>query len=343
MNGFLARGAKLVGGLLVSVLLFSGVTIAAQECSFDDAELMTRPGSSGPPTDVFVRLYVNDITKIQDVEQSFVADVVFRAEWSDPRLTHSAPVPCLATELQVWAPQIQSLNLRVMEQRRPPEIRVAPSGEVAMFMRGFGEFSFPADLADFPFDRQTLPFVLISRRAPQELVLRSDDSGVGMGDRLSVANWDISYRDANSSTHYLASADRNIPRLDIVFDAKRLTGYYTWKLIVPLLLVVMMSWAVFWMAPVHVAPRVGLAATAMLTLIAYRFALGALLPPIAYLTRMDVFLVFASVLVFAALAVAVIVTYVADHGREDLADKITRVARWLSPLLFVGLLLLVFR
>jgi hypothetical protein len=37
------------------------------------------------------------------------------------------------------------------------------------------------------------------------------------------------------------------------------------------------------------------------------------------------------------------VTYVADHGREDLALKITRVARWLSPLLFVGLLLMVFR
>jgi hypothetical protein len=343
MNGFLAQGAKLVGGLLVSVLLFSGASIAAQECSFDDAELMTRPGPSGPPTDVYVRLYVNDITKIQDVEQCFVADVVFRAEWSDPRLTHSDPVPCVATELQVWTPQIQSLNLRVMEERHPREIRVSPSGEVAVFMRGFGEFSFPADLADFPFDAQVLPFVLVSRRSPQELVLRSDDSGVGMADRFSVSNWDISYASAKSSTYYLAAGDRDIPRLDIVFDAKRLTGYYTWKLIVPLLLVVMMSWAVFWMAPIHVAPRVGLAATAMLTLIAYRFALGALLPPIAYLTRMDIFLVFASVLVFAALAVAVVVTYVADHGREDLAHKITRVARWLSPLLFVGLLLMVFR
>jgi hypothetical protein len=343
MKGLLAKGTKLLGGLLVSVLLFSGSSIAAQECNFDDAELMTRPGRADLPTDVFARLYVNDITKIQDVDQSFVADVVFRAEWSDPRLAHSAPVPCLATELQIWAPQIQSLNLRVMEQRTPPEIRVSPAGEVVMFMRGFGEFSFQADLADFPFDQQVLPFVLISRRAPQEVVLRSDSSGVGMADRLSVSNWAISFAGAKSSTHYLAAADRNIPRLDIVFDARRLTGYYTWKLIVPLLLVVMMSWAVFWMAPIHVAPRVGLAATAMLTLIAYRFALGALLPPIAYLTRMDIFLVFASVLVFAALAVAVVVTYVADHGREDLAHKITRVARWLSPLLFVGLLLMVFR
>ena len=343
MNGFLAQGIKLLGNLLVSVLLFSGTSIAAQECSFDDAGLMTRPGPPDQPIDVFVRLYVNDITKIQDVEQSFVADVVFRAEWSDPRLAHSAPVPCLATELQVWTPQIQSLNLRVIVQSHPREIRVSPTGEVVMFMRGFGEFSFPADLADFPFDQQRLPFVLISRRAPQEVMLRTDDSGVGMGNRLSVANWDIVYAGATSSTHYLAAADRDIPRLDVVFEATRLTGYYTWKLIVPLLLVVMMSWAVFWMAPVHVAPRVGLAATAMLTLIAYRFALGALLPPIAYLTRMDIFLVFASVLVFAALGVAVVVTYVADLGRDDLADKITRVARWLSPVLFAGLLLMVFR
>jgi hypothetical protein len=343
MKGPKMNWLRSLRALLIPALLCVNAGAWAQECSFDNPQLMTAPGVDNQPIDVFIRLYVNDIIKIQDVEQSFVADVVFRAEWTDRRLAHSSASPCVATEQQIWTPQTQALNLRVMTQTRIREIQVSPAGDVVLFMRGFGEFSFQADLSDFPFDHQTLSFVVISRLDPSVLVLRVRDADVGTADRLSVSNWDISYAGSKSGTHYLAVGDRNIPRLDINFAAERLTGYYTWKLIVPLLLVVLMSWAVFWMAPIHVAPRVGLAATAMLTLIAYRFALGALLPPIAYLTRMDIFLVFASVLVFAALAVAVMVTYVDDHGRAELAHKITRVARWSAPLLFIALLIVVFR
>ncbi len=160
--------------------------------------------------------------------------------------------------------------------------------------------------------------------------------------RLSVVSWNLSFREARSGTLYVAPNDRTVARLDIEFSAKRLTGYYVWKLIVPLVLVVMMSWSVFWIAPVHVAPRLGLAATSMLTLIAYRFALASILPPIAYMTRMDLFLVFASILVFGALAVAVAVTYVADRGRDALALRINEVARWFSPLMFAAVVVFAF-
>ena len=76
-----------------------------------------------------------------------------------------------------------------------------------------------------------------------------------------------------------------------------------------------------------------------------RAILGAfltILPPIAYMTRMDLFLVFASVLVFGALAVAVAVTYVADKGRDALALRINEVARWFSPLMFAAVIVFAF-
>jgi len=53
-----------------------------------------------------------------------------------------------------------------------------------------------------------------------------------------------------------------------------------WKLIVPMSFVVFMSWAVFWLSPQNLAPCTGLSATSMLTLIAFRLALGSSLPPI---------------------------------------------------------------
>lgn len=328
--------------LMALWLCLASANAIAQECAFDQAELLQRPGDPALPTEIMVRLYVIDITKILDVEQSFVTDVVFRAEWSDPRLAHDRSIPCVARLDQIWTPQLQSLNRRVVDRSDAPLLRVSPEGGVSFVIRRFGQFTYEADLSDFPFDRQILSFVIISTYGPDEVLLKSDASAIGMGDTLSVVNWVIAFSGARSGSHYLAPADRDIARLDIEFTATRLTGYYTWKLIVPLILVVMMSWAVFWIAPVHVAPRLGLAATSMLTLIAYRFALASILPPIAYMTRMDIFLVFASVLVFAALAVAVAVTYVADKGRDALALRINESARWLSPLLFLAVIVFAF-
>ena len=126
-----------------------------------------------------------------------------------------------------------------------------------------------------------------------------------------------------------------LARLDVVLGAERLTGYYTWQQLVPLFLVVMMTWLVFWIPIESIAPRVGLAATSMLTLIAYRFAMSSVLPPIAYLTRLDVFMIGASVLVFGALAFAVAVAWAAESRGEALAERINFHARWSLPLLLI--------
>jgi hypothetical protein len=47
----------------------------------------------------------------------------------------------------------------------------------------------------------------------------------------------------------------------------------------------MMSWAVFYFEPDQIAPQIGLAATSILTLIAFLFSLGKILSPIVYLTK----------------------------------------------------------
>jgi hypothetical protein len=50
------------------------------------------------------------------------------------------------------------------------------------------------------------------------------------------------------------------------------------KVILPLILIVAMSWIVFWIDPEESGIQISVAITTMLTLIAYRFAVGADLP-----------------------------------------------------------------
>lgn len=329
--------------LAIGILALAAAQFAsAAQCDWGDADLSGRPLADQGPTEVTIRLYINDITSIHDVDQSFVADVLFRAEWQDPRLAHDGMEACQADIGKIWTPVLQLLNRRSVERIREPQLAVSPGGAVIFLLRSYGDFSFRADLTDFPFDRQELAFRIVSTYEDGDVRLVTRPELLGMAEHLSVANWQLSFSETRSLTHYVPPVDKNLVRLDIMLDAKRLTGYYTWQQILPLFLVVMMTWVVFWIPHEYVPPRVGLAATAMLTLIAYRFAMSSVLPPIAYLTRLDVFIIGASILVYAGLATTVSVSYIYENRNRQLAERINRSARWLSPLLLLIVALIAF-
>jgi hypothetical protein len=326
------RGRPLKKVILLLLLLASGPALAAT-CNLDREDLLTRPGREAGTTDVYIHTYINDIVTIRDADQSFSSDVFARIEWDDPRLAHAGDVPCSVGMGDVWWPELQFMNRRSVQQVREMRPLVAPDGRVSLLLRGFGEFSFKADLSDFPFDEQQLTFDILSIYSDDEIDFVYDLERIALAPDLSVANFSVELAGVEERSDYIASTQRQHARLLIKMRAERLTGFYTWQQLVPLFLVVLMAWIVFWIPREHVPSRIGLAATSMLTLIAYRFAMSSVLPPIAYLTRLDIFMIGASVLVFSALATAVAVTYVMDLVGETLAERIHVAARFIIPLL----------
>jgi len=117
--------------------------------------------------------------------------------------------------------------------------------------------------------------------------------------------------------------------------AQRQYGYFIVKVIIPIFLIVMMSCVVFWIDPKESGTQINVAITMMLTLIAYRFAVGADLPKVSYLTRIDYFILAATFLVFASLIEVVITSTYARVGNLYRARKIDRWARILFPTTFI--------
>lgn len=100
---------------------------------------------------------------------------------------------------------------------------------------------------------------------------------------------------------------------------------------VPLIVIVCMSWAVFWIDPDQLGIQIGVASTSILTLIAFLFSLSSVLPPISYLTRMDFFVFSSLVLVFLAFAEAMTTCTLAVKGRMPVGRRIDARARWIFP------------
>jgi len=102
----------------------------------------------------------------------------------------------------------------------------------------------------------------------------------------------------------------------------------------PLVLIVIMSWAVFWMDPIHSNAQINIAITSMLTLIAYRFATDNQLPRLPYMTRLDAFILMGTVLIFFSLIEVITTTILETNHRARLAKTIDRCCRLIFPAIF---------
>jgi len=105
------------------------------------------------------------------------------------------------------------------------------------------------------------------------------------------------------------------------------------KVVLPLVFILAMSWTVFWLDPSLAGTQIGVATTSMLTLIAYRFTVGAFVPKVPYLTRMDAFILASTILVFGALVLAVWTAFLAAREQRSRAIAIERQCRWILPAL----------
>lgn len=328
--------------ILVFGLLNENYALGFQEDTspkFQKFAGISRPDPEGVPTKVSVGIVFLDVTKIDDVNQTFTADFYFIYRWSDPRLDVSgeenAPDVRLYESDEIWNPQLVLLNQRNLKDYYDEVLRVDVSGNVQYVQRFFGELSSPLDLKDYCFDQQVLPIQVASvRYSPEELMLSSNEQMTGKRDVFSIAGWTVDLDKPQVTGEYLAFQGRDIASIEFPLIGRRHSGYFLIKLLIPLALIVFMAWAVFWIDPSALGPQIGLPTSAVFTFIVFNFRIGQVLPRISYLTRIDRFVLGATFLVFMALGEAVTTTMLARKGKEALAKKIDRMARYLYLLLF---------
>lgn len=302
-----------------------------------------RPGVESGPTEVFVFVWGVDIAKIDSVNQSFDASLLIGLRWNDPRLAHGDAAGKSYALDDIWHPNwVVANDDGSVKLTLPQKAHVAADGTVSYRQRFVGPFMQKLDLRKFPFDdhRFRVHFVALGHR-PEEIrftpeptaVAAGLPNGAGLSKTLTMVDWGVGVPTVFADPYHAA------PGLDVAgyafeFRAKREVQHYVVKVIIPLLLIVMMSWTVFWIDPTLGSSQISVAVTSMLTLIAYRFAVGAEVPRLPYLTRLDAFILTSSLLVFFSLIEVLFTTRFAADGRLDLARSVDRRCRWIFPVVF---------
>lgn len=288
--------------------------------------------------DVEVTVYLIDIEEVNNRTQSFIANVFVGLRWHDPALAHDGPEPIGVPIDDIWNFNLQILNQQRLVKTFLGNANVTPEGEVTIRQRYWGGFSQPLELYNFPFDSQRLQISLVRSGnmgvIPNYIV--SQDSG--LAHHLKIPDWEVLDWKVEPQNIPIGRDGRTVESVVLSVDIKRNVSFFTLKVILPLMLIVAMSWLVFWIGPDLMASKISVGVTSMLTLIAYRFAIGGMVPRLSFLTGLDYFVLGSSVLVFLALMVVAYSAYLIERGKVGQARTLDRVSRWAAPLLFLGII-----
>jgi hypothetical protein len=225
------------------------------------------------------------------------------------------------------------LNSRKHRTELPRILHLFDDGTIKGNHRIFGTFAAQMNLVNFPRDTQVLPVTFISTLySPEELKIIFDASD---SEEIFTENaWTIELARGISSVYDLGvlygtegDPKESLARFDYEILVKRQTRYYVWKVFLPLCMIVMVSWAVFWIDPSQMGIQTGIGTGMMLSLIAFLFSLQNILPKINYLTRMDVFVYTSLSFVVLAFLETLVSCGLAARGRLFIAQRMDLVSR----------------
>src|ERR1700745_2830663 len=312
--------------------------------SAETPALIDRPAAGAGPTQVSVGIWIVDITNIDSAQQNFPADLAIVFRWKDARLTHTGTGVAYYVLDQIWTPRVGIANETSSVVRKFPEsAEVEPDGTVLYRQLYVGAFTQPLRLRSFPFDRQAFHIQLVAiRYRPDEVMFVPDQNwinnglkqGGGIAPSITLPDWTIEKWETKPLTYALAPGFE-YSGYAFEFTASRNVQHYIWKVILPLVLIVIMSWAVFWITPGDASPQISIAVTSMLTLIAYRFAIDNQLPRLPYTTNLDAFILMSTVLVFFSFIEVLVTTILENQKRNRLAITIDRSCRVIFPVIFL--------
>jgi len=319
---------------LLSFFIFLSVvgSITAADTSFPEGE---------KPVNVYARVFILDVDNVDTANQTFTVNAFYTFRWQDDRLKHDSKHNKSYTLQEVWHPSILIINQQRLMKTFPEVVEVSPDGTVHYRQRVWGALSQSMDLKEFPFDAHKFSMIFASSIYSADQVSFVTDPNVlsGIAEDISLANFMVKEVKPNPVVYEPVPGERAMAAFSMDITADRASNYYILKVLLPLLLIVMMSWIPFWIDPEQTGVQIGISTTTMLTLIAYRFSTGAELPKIPYLTKMDYFILVATILVFLTLLEVVITSHLARHDKLQLARRVDKFMRVIFPCAFIILIL----
>lgn len=344
--GPLALAAILIGSLATAPAAAAPPPIAAFPAGLDPNAMLLPPPADGGKVKVGVALHVLNLSSIDEVTERFQLTGYLLAQWRDPRLSYQPSGPAdkfrALSPDSVWRPKLVMINVVAPRNTYERSLRVEPDGLMSYAERFDAVLTSTFGLKSFPFDKQELKVIIHPFTVQQPVVTFVPNelpvwTATEFNSYSSLESWrfkSITFETGEAASQF---GKNTIAEASFQIAVERRYGFYLWKVFLPLLLMVVVSWSVFWFDPPEVASQVQIAVTTILTIIAFALAISLTLPRVPYLTFADAFFLTCYIFAFVAMLELTAVHIAYRNERRKLAMQIRRTARWLVPATFVAI------
>ena len=302
------------------------------------------PEGSGP-IEVQASLRLLDITEVNDGTETFQFSGILLLTWMDERQRFDPAVAGTQEKVYTgayqvnelapaWYPQVVLVNQAGLFELRGVSLRVKPDGSSTLAQMLDANVQSTFNMRRYPFDSQSLEAVFE--------VLGFDNSDVIFASKpetperqpydIHLSEWRL------TDSHVSTGPERATLRLTI--DLQRKPFFVIRMAAFPLLVIVVLSWSVFWMERSSLGDRINVSFIGILAAVAYMIVIAELLPHISYLTVLHAFISFSFLCMCATVVMNLLVGECDKRGNYALGDLIDFRCRWLFPVLYLCALLL---
>ncbi len=316
------------------------------------ASFNTPPSS---PTEIRVGLYLLGVNKISEPSNpfsEFEVSMFMGLAWMDHRLAFEPEYGLTKRKIfegneakaaltRIFWPDIVFRNEKSSRQTEHLWLGIHSNGAVEYAERFTVSISADFDLRKFPFDSQEL--IIGIESFPWDVgdvVFVESEEKTGWEEKQITPEWTITGIHSRITDEKEIRSDRPFSKFIFTVHTERESGYYIIKILAPLLLIVILSWSVFWMFGESATGRLSRCFVALLTIVAFHRIVSDNLPKISFLTFMDCIVFLAYGFMSVTIIETVIVHTLVQKEKEEKALHVDKAARWMIPSGFFLLLLL---
>lgn len=359
MNIAVALAVLLLTGMLFSPGAFAQSTTVhesppAPSASYDSLNAL--PDSERPVV-VTASFELRDINYVDDEAETFEFTGVLKLSWHDPRqafnpVAEGFPEKMYQGDFQFnevftgWFPQAVLLNESGMYDKHGVVLRVLPDGTLTLRENVNATAKTDLNLRRYPFDKQRLEAVFeVLGFDSKEVVLRTHtdakDTLLNLAETFRMPQWHLTGVSTVIAERRIGVGQETASSIFVVrMDLQRRSFFILRLVVLPVMVMVMLSWSVFWMEKSSLGDRASISFIGILTVVAYQMVLGEILPRISYITLMNGFLNISFFIMCASVIINLRVSLLDRQGRHADADRLDHRCQWIFPVIYFGLILL---
>lgn len=346
------RTATVIATAVMLLLVSSSITAR------ESAPELPLSGQQGQPLEIRMGFNLINITDVNEKEETMDFEGALYLEWNDPRLALSSSPGRgdgntgetsrlyqgafkVNEVFPGWRPRVVIPNGIGSRAVANVAIRAWADGRVQYSEIFYAKVETPMDLRRFPFDRQELEiyFHPFGYHSDELALVPDNDLARSWARNVGIADWSqesVSVRGEEETIAYFDDVTGTISAVVATVEITRRPLHVVLTILLPMIVLVALTWCVFWMDAETLSNRVSITFIGILSVVTYYFVVFESLPEIDYLTFMDGFILATFLILAAGVVVAVLIeTTTQDEGRET-DPRINKICRWAFPLTYAG-------